>query len=573
MKTKLYFVIILLVFFSLIVLPKGFTQAALSQPSVQLVYFLPSNRAPHPNIDAKIDGLIKDIQNFYANEMERNGFGRKTFRFETDANGKARVHHINGKFSAAYYNTEDGAFDKIRAEIGEQFEASGKIYFIVADVTFPGSYWRGGGAAHFDGPAIVYIRVEALGEPGEVFVDPYFGSHEIGHSFGLPHDFRPRTDFSEADIMSYQVGIDFNNRRLSKCAAEWLDVHPYFNPNQTSFNEPPTVQMLPPLAYPPNAISLRFNVTDPDGLHQAQLVIPRERGFSLHGCKSLKGRRNNRIEFITTELTDTSDNQVELRIIDVHGNFRWEHFFIQTDDIVPVDRIINIKSVAPKMLQKVSGDSQWGYLNSRLLKPFVVTVRDADDEPVAGVQVKFQVITEDGDLSVTNPWTDSEGQAQTFLTLGSLQSEYRVAASVEGIPEPPVTFTALPHKETVETARPLKTLRGHRDVVMSVAYSPDGSLIATGSRDGTIRLWDGTTGKEKKILRGHVEVRSIAFSPDGLTVASGGSDIRLWDVETGNQKLEFWGSDGYLVPVVAYFPDGSKFATGNLSGPNRCVGC
>ncbi len=569
MKTKLYFLITLFAFFTLTVLPIGFAQSALPQPSVQLVYFLSNDRKPHQNIDAKIDRLIKDIQNFYANEMERNGFGRKTFRFETDANGKARVHHINGKFSAAYYNTEDGAFDKILAEIGEQFETSGKIYFIVADVTFPGSYWRGGGEAYLDGPSILYIDVRKQG-----FITKYHAGHELAHSFGLRHDFRSRSNISEADITSYQVGIDFNNRRLSKCAAEWLDVHPYFNPNHIPFNEPLTVQMLPPLAYPPNAISLRFNVTDPDGLHQAQLVIPREGGFSLHGCKSLKGRRSNTVEFITTELTATANNEVELKIIDVHGNFRSESFHIQTDDIVPVDRIINIESVAPQVLQKpprddVSGDNQRGFLNSRLLKPFVVTVRDADDEPVAGVQVKFQVITEAGDLSVTNPWTDSEGQAQTFLTLGSLQGEYRVAASVTGVSDP-VIFTALVNKETVATSTPLKTLTGHTDIVFSVAYSPDGSLIATGSWAGPIRLWDGATGQKKKILGEHVDLRgvySLAFSPDGLTLASGNTDgtIRLWDVKTGNHKLKIDGRS-YITPVVAYSPDGSKIVSGTLTG-------
>lgn len=562
MKTKLYLVITLLAFSTLIVLPRSFAQGTLAHPSVRLVYFLPNDRKPHQNIDTKIDELIKDVQNFYANEMERNGFGRKTFRIETDANGKVRVHHVNGKFSAAYYNAEDGAFDKILAEIDEGFEASENIYFIVADVTFPGSYWRGGGAAYFDGPSFHFIDVEE-----QVFITKYGAGHELAHSFGLQHDFRDRTNIFEADITSYTVGIDFNNRRLSKCAAEWLDVHPYFNANQTSFNEAPTIQMLPPRAYPPNAINLRFRVTDPDGLHQAQLAIPRENGFSLHGCKSFNGETDDIIEFITTELTATANNEVSLGIIDVQGNFKWESFFIEMDDIERVDHIIRVESIAPKTLRKVSGDNQLGYLNSRLINPFVVTVRDADDEPVAGVQVTFQVMTGKGNLSVTNPWTDSEGQAQTFFTLGSSQSEYRVAASVEGVSDP-VIFTTTVSKQPLATATPWSTLTKHKDRVLSVAYSPDGSLIATGSSDNTIRLWDGATGQEKKILMGHTrEVMSVAFSPDGLTLASGGEDIRLWDVETGNQKLKFWGSDGSSIPVVAYFPDGSKFATGTLTGP------
>ena len=562
-KETLCSILTLLIFVTLTCLPKSFAQEKHSpENTVRIIYFLPNDRESHQNIDTKIDRLIKDVQNFYANEMERHGFGRKTFRLETDANGRARAHHITGKFGAAYYNAADGAFGKILEEIGERFDTAENIYFIVADVTYPSSYWRGGGAAYTDGPSILYIDVEE-----QVFITKYHAAHEIGHSFGLQHDFRHRPDFSEADIMSYTVGIEFNNRRLSRCAAEWLDVHPYFNANQTSFNEPPTIQMLPSLAYPPNAINLRFMVTDLDGLHQAQLMIPREDGFSLHGCKSLNGKTDGLIEFITTELTATANNEVSLGIIDVHGNFRWESFFIQIDDIERVDHIIGVESIAPKTLRKVSGDNQDGYLNSRLIEPFVVTARDVDDEPVAGIQVTFQVITGNGNLSIKNPWTDSEGQAQTFLTLGSSQGEYRVAASVEGASDP-VIFTATVSKETLATATPWRTLTEHKDRVLSVAYSPDGSLIATGSSDNTIRLWDGATGQRKKILMGHTgEVYSVAFSPDGLTLASGSGDdtIRLWDVETQKNKLEFNGHS-FAVTAVAYSADGSEIASGTLEG-------
>lgn len=568
MKKTLCSILTLLIFLTLTSLPNSLAQEKNSpENTVRIIYFLPSDRESYQNIDTRIDGLIKDVQNFYANEMERHGYGRKTFRLETNANGKAQVHHINGKFSAVYYNAEDGAFGKILAEIGERFDTSENIYFIVADVTYPSSYWRGGGQAHTGGSTIVYIPFESLDESGQVFVSKYHAGHEIGHSFGLQHDFRHRTDFSEADIMSYTVGIDFNNRRLSRCAAEWLYVHRYFNPNQTSLNEPSTIQMLPPVAYPPNAINLRFMVNDPDGLHQAQLMIPREDGFSLHDCKSLNGKKDSIVEFITTELTATANNEVSLGIIDVHGNFKWESFFIQIDDIERVDRIVSVESVASKTLRKVSGDNQEGYLNRRLINPFVVTVRDADDEPVAGVQVTFQVITGNGNLSVTDPWTDSEGQARTYFTPGSSQGEYRVTASVEGVSDP-VIFTATLNKETLATATPWRTLTGHKDKVLSVAYSPDGSLIATGSSDKTIRLWDGATGQHKKVLMGHTgDVSSVAFSPDGATLASGSSDdtIQLWDIETRKNKLEFNGRS-FAVTAVAYSSDGSEIASGTLEG-------
>ncbi|TEU17946.1 MAG: hypothetical protein E3J21_07060 [Anaerolineales bacterium] len=80
------------------------------------------------------------------------------------------------------------------------------------------------------------------------------------------------------------------------------------------------------------------------------------------------------------------------------------------------------------------------------------------------------------------------------------------------------------------------TCEGHTDWVRSVTFSPDGSLLASGSADQTVRLWDVSTGQCLKTLQGHTYlVWSVAFSPDGCTLASGSQDetIKLWDVQTG----------------------------------------
>src|SRR5271156_1780720 len=66
------------------------------------------------------------------------------------------------------------------------------------------------------------------------------------------------------------------------------------------------------------------------------------------------------------------------------------------------------------------------------------------------------------------------------------------------------------------------TLKGHTDLVISVAYSPDSKTLASGSQDKTIKLWDVATGKELATLKGNMEsVKSVAYSPDGKTLASG----------------------------------------------------
>lgn len=94
----------------------------------------------------------------------------------------------------------------------------------------------------------------------------------------------------------------------------------------------------------------------------------------------------------------------------------------------------------------------------------------------------------------------------------------------------------------------LQTLEGHSKQVSSVAFSTNGQIIASGSDDGTIRLWDVTTGLENRILVGHSDsVNSIAFSvTDGKIQASGSKDrtVKIWDIKTGSVIRTLEGHSG-----------------------------
>jgi WD40 repeat protein len=99
------------------------------------------------------------------------------------------------------------------------------------------------------------------------------------------------------------------------------------------------------------------------------------------------------------------------------------------------------------------------------------------------------------------------------------------------------------------------TLKGHSKPVSVVAFSHDSKLLASGSNDKTIRLWDVVTAREKVTLKGHTEsVWSVLFTPDGKTLASGSIDstVRLWDVASCKERATLKGHTGWIHKMANY---------------------
>ena len=245
----------------------------------------------------------------------------------------------------------------------------------------------------------------------------------------------------------------------------------------------------------------------------------------------------------------------------------------------------------PRTLQIISGNNQQSSTGLALANPFVVEVRDQNGNPLPGVPVRIVVTEGNGKLSgkfnVQNTTTDATGRAQITLTLGLDPGKNAVEVSVEGsVARIEETFYAegIGSPTTPNADRDYKTWHlpngtiarlGKGSISGTVAFSPDGRTLAVSGGIG-VWLYDVATQNELSLFTGHQgTVRSVAFSPDGTMLVSGSSStfsgtLKLWDVSTGRDIATFGGNRTWRQAIhsVAYSPDGNSIAAGSYGEVN-----
>ena len=293
------FVTILIVFGAF---STGYVQAQnVGEPrTVRLFYFLPNDRPYQAHVVEAMKTGILSVQSFYADQMEAHGHGRKTFQIETDTQGTPIVHRVNGDYASSHYESRDRPGN----EINRAFDTSSIVQLIVMDMG------RSNVAGHGVG---IKQRGRAV-----IIGGWNWGSaaHELGHAFGLQHDFR-----DDAYIMSYGS----NSNSLSACAAHFLSVNPYFNQTVPfAAGNLPSVEIsrspsygsainLPEVgyhgvkySYGQESLQLRFRVRDSDGLQQVLLFAktPEGAGFGrpsgfheVVACHNLSGQTDTTVTF------------------------------------------------------------------------------------------------------------------------------------------------------------------------------------------------------------------------------------------------------------------------------------
>ena len=297
------------------------------RPSVRLVYFRPKGYPVKQGVVESLRKLIVEANRYYADEMQRHGFGRKTFAVETDSSGVPVVHSIVGQFEESYYRTDErnirGVY-RAKDEFRERYpDGPQHVYVFAMDMT------RDAFITYATEPSCAfgglhYVKDEenrdALG--GYVLLPASGGCseslplmmHELGHAFGLHHDFREGV--ASNLIMAYG-----RQSRLSKDAAEWLSVSVFFN-NIVSHNSRGNITLASDPKHTPQGTQLSFQVEDVDGLHQIQILYRENGSDTVIDFKILKGVT----DIIESSSSKFAEYMAIVQIIDKRGGITNRRF-------------------------------------------------------------------------------------------------------------------------------------------------------------------------------------------------------------------------------------------------------
>ena len=313
-----------------------------TQNIVVPIYFLPTNRLPQTDIPEKIDKILRELQTFFADEIQRHGFGRKTFDFEKNSDGSAKVYLFEGKTTDEYY--DEWPSSRVLNEIEQHFELSNNCYFIIVDEIIENESIKNRYTFSYSDLENIRESIQAMGRD---FIFRQQGAHivvrtplnryakhvlaaKFGDAFGLNRDYRHP---------SYLMSYGRQSKHLSKSSAAWLNSSRFFNTEMTFFDDKTIIK-----TRSPSKGKVRFKVEDADGIYQVRLLaesinenhppgfqmkidpvenqtewekLYKGRYYTLHDALTLQGEKKAIVEL---DYPKFANNLIELHVIDGHGN-------------------------------------------------------------------------------------------------------------------------------------------------------------------------------------------------------------------------------------------------------------
>ena len=298
----------------------GYTQEFV----VKSVCIIPTDAsAPNDDVIDRFKSTVEDVRHFYKKEMERHGYGSKTFRLETDRNGEVVVNIIKGRYTKADYRGETTTRPKKEVPDGSNVYAvliAGTDGIGVASIELDGQ--KCGGCS-----GIAYVA--------EKDYEFFTVAHELGHAFGLWHNLKGQEN-GENFLM-------WTGKHLEKYEARWLDKSPYFNQGFTADNPPKSTRVHDIKEVKMDGedyVLLKIDIQGNNELYQAQTF--RNSDHIIVAWDQLQGRRDT-AEFMIRKTDLFRDNKVFIHFMDSRGNQA-----LHSNPITIPLQIENVESVSAK---------------------------------------------------------------------------------------------------------------------------------------------------------------------------------------------------------------------------------
>ena len=520
--------------------------------TVRLIYFLPNDRPYRAEMVQRMKDEILRIQVFYAESMKAHGYNM-TFKIETDAQGKPVVHRVDGQQSEIYYVDDTSSI--VRTEIQQVFDVWQNIYFIVVDSDI-----------NRLGTGVGNIRVRANAGPrgkngGDVLIPVHhfqngiksnepgydkLSAHEIGHAFGLQHDFR-----SGGYIMSYGAGFNRapgdgpDQDRLSKCNADFLSVNPYFNPDiPTESGRSPTIELTSLRTYPggSESVDIQVRVTDSEEIHQVILFVESVGALGASGfpevkaCRHLMDEKEVVVKFeydgdvpgsSFTNLSTQTQQDIRIEAIDINGDVSNRTFTLSAEPTKQADSY-KVAVTIVEGTQEVRESNRYQTWNL----PTGARFRIGKGGPGRGDRAA--AFSPNGQyLAVSSSTGIWLYDTVNYREVALLSSQYPIN-SIAFSPDGNAIVGTQNQVWSIVTKEKIATFSPDRGIGGAVAFSPNGKTIAsTGQR--TIILWDIVTKQELVRMESEYAIDTLSVSHDSALIAGAGSDglVKVWEVNTG----------------------------------------